>query len=252
MNRVRHAQAVARVWWVAGLVGALPLSAVAAGQQPARPSRLDYSAFQIIAERNIFNPNRGRRGPALPEETRPPNRVDALTLVGTMIYRKGPFAFFDGTRPDYRRVLQPGGTIADYKVADIGLGHVKLENGSNHLELKVGMQLRRADDGPWQITEATDTYASLRPSWGERREEDRRGESRGFDLRRGESRGFDGRRGEPRGFEGRRGESRGGTTPLTPIASSPPAASSSGPALTPEQENEILQRLMRRREEESR
>lgn len=252
MNLIRQARMARWSWAVAGLLGIVVWSEPAAGQPASRTGRLDYSAFQIIAERNIFNPNRGRRAPAVEEDSRPPSRVDAFTLVGTMIYRKGPFAFFDGTRPDYRKVLQPGGTIADYKVADIGVGQVTLENGPNHLKLKVGMQLRRADDGPWQVTEATDTYASVRSWGGERREEDRRGESRGFDrnfdFRRGESRGFDSRRGESRGFDSRRGESRSVTTAAS---TSPPAAPSSGPALTPEQENEILQRLMRRREEES-
>ena len=224
-------------------MGAMLLSLTAAGQQSAGPSRLDYTAFQIITERNIFNPNRGRRGTPMPtEETQQPSRLDAFTLVGTMIYRKGPFAFFDGTRSDYRKVLQPGGRIADCTVAEIGLGQVKLQAASNLFELKVGMQLRRANDGPWQVAEATDSYASLRSSGSERRWDDRGSDSRSFNSRRGEWRGFNSRRGEPRGL-----------TSAEPARPSPtPSTASSGPALTPEQENEILQRLMRKREEESR
>src|SRR5690348_9065903 len=53
-------------------------------------SPLDFSAFRLVVDRNIFDPNRApRRGPTAPVRT-----VDAFTLVGTMSYEKGIFAFF--------------------------------------------------------------------------------------------------------------------------------------------------------------
>ena len=32
--------------------------------------------------------------------------VDSFSFVGTMSYAKGTFAFFDGTSPDFRKVLE--------------------------------------------------------------------------------------------------------------------------------------------------
>ncbi len=36
-----------------------------------------------------------------------------------MSYAKGNFAFFDGTSPDFRKVLELEGSIADFKVIAI-------------------------------------------------------------------------------------------------------------------------------------
>ena len=66
---------------------------------------------------------------------------------------KGPLAFFDGTRSEYRKVLKPGETIAGYKVEEVTPTSVKLASPTNEVQLAVGMQLRREDDGKWQMTE---------------------------------------------------------------------------------------------------
>jgi len=120
----------------------------ARAQQTNRVSAADFSSFQIISERNIFNPNRTarhRRG------NRPQPVADAFSLVGTMSYTKGTFAFFDGTSSDYRKVVQNAGTIAGYKVTDITPTAVKLANGDKQLVMKVGTQMRREEKGSWQV-----------------------------------------------------------------------------------------------------
>src|SRR4030095_1989792 len=54
--------------------------------------RSDYASFKIIHERNIFNANRSRRREGPGERTRPA-KVETFSLVGTMSYAKGDFAF---------------------------------------------------------------------------------------------------------------------------------------------------------------
>jgi hypothetical protein len=120
----------------------------ARAQQTNRASQADFSSFQVISERNIFNPNRTarrRRG----NRTQP--AADAFALVGTMSYAKGTFAFFDGTSSEYRKVVQNAGTIAGYKVTDITPTAVKLANGDKQLVMKVGTQMRREEKGSWQM-----------------------------------------------------------------------------------------------------
>ncbi|HOY58962.1 MAG TPA: hypothetical protein PK640_12630 [Verrucomicrobiota bacterium] len=114
-------------------------------------SQDNYGGFRIISERNIFNANRSGRASHRPRETPRPSRVDTLALLGTMSYEKGQFAFFDGSDSRYHATLKPGETIADLKVLDIGANHVKLDVQGNRLELKVGSQLRREDDGEWKV-----------------------------------------------------------------------------------------------------
>ena len=119
---------------------------------------LDYAAFKLIVDRNIFDPNRiSRHGPG---PSRPPKSFDSLTLVGTMTYEKGTFAFFDGTSSEYKKALRLADVIAGYKVASISPNGVKLASGTNQLELSVGAQLRREENGPWRPSSQTTSYAA--------------------------------------------------------------------------------------------
>ena len=124
-----------------------------------RATTKDFSEFRIIAERNIFDPNRQpyrtRREPA----PRPRN-IESFALVGVMSYDKGTFAFFDGTNPSYKKVLKQNDRIAGYTVSGIEPNSVKLTSGSNQVDLRIGMQLRRADEGAWSVGARTEAYAS--------------------------------------------------------------------------------------------
>ena len=87
--------------------------------------------------------------------------MDAFALVGTMSYQKGTFAFFDGTSPEYRKVLERDGAIAGYKVAEITPNAVKLEAANKRVEMKVGTQMRHegerlADECARRITRGGD------------------------------------------------------------------------------------------------
>ena len=86
-----------------------------------------------------------------------------MTLVGTMTYEKGTFAFFDGTSSDYKKALKLTDTIAGYKVTTIAPNGVKLASGTNEVELSVGAQLRREEDGPWLLAGQVCVLLRLRP-----------------------------------------------------------------------------------------
>ncbi|MBL9136280.1 MAG: hypothetical protein JNK85_10445 [Verrucomicrobiales bacterium] len=194
-------------------------SPAAAPTTPA--SRSDFATYRVIAERNIFNAGRsGRTGPAASRETRRPPRVDTVALVGTMSYEKGTFAFFEGSSSEFRKVLKTGGTIAGYTLREITPAGVQLQSGEKTLQLKVNSQLRREDDGEWEITARTESSASpTSSSSGSRRDRDASADN-GRDRR------------ESRSSEG------GGTAAAT---------SGSAPASDP---SEVLKRLMQQREQE--
>jgi hypothetical protein len=131
------------------------------------PASLDYSAFRLIAERNIFDPN---RRPSRGERSAPPppprNNRDAqyFTLVGTMSYEKGTFAFFTGTSYDYQKALTNAETIAGFKLAAIARDSVRLTHDTNEVDLAVGMQMRLEDDGSWQPRRGATSLAVSAPS----------------------------------------------------------------------------------------
>ena len=120
------------------------------------PSADSFQAFRIIAQRNIFNPNRYAGRTSGPRNPRQIAREPGFALVGTMIYEKGAFAFFDGTDSQYKKVLKPSDTIADYRVAEIAPSYVKLETSGNQTTLPVGMQMKEID-GKWELTEGTES-----------------------------------------------------------------------------------------------
>jgi hypothetical protein len=124
------------------------------------PAKLDYAAFKIIVDRNIFDPN---RHPARQRPTVKPKEVEYFALKGTMTYEKGTFAFFDGSGSEYQKALKTSDIIAGYKVTDIKANAVKLATGTNELELGMGMQIRREDGGPWlppsDLAGSADSYS---------------------------------------------------------------------------------------------
>ncbi len=135
-------------------------SALCFAQSTNQTKRLDYADFRLVTERNIFNPRRYARSGARPQQAA---RYDAFTLVGTMAYEKGPFAFFEGTSADYKKVLKVADSIAGYKVTNITYNSVNLVGQTNEVQLGVGMQMRREESGPWHLATASET-ASAPPS----------------------------------------------------------------------------------------
>jgi hypothetical protein len=132
-----------------------------AAQNPTPSSnRTDYSNFEIIPKKNIFNP---RRSPAYVPRDRPTvsRRQESFALVGVMSYGKGPMAFFDGTRSDYKKVLKTNDNIGGFKVTAIEDSAVKLASSTNEIEVQVGMQLAREDAGDWKLSVRPESLDSV-------------------------------------------------------------------------------------------
>jgi len=166
MNAANHGWA----WWVAlmgiGLnfqVMAQPtnISAEVSAGAERSPQRFDESSFRIVAQRNIFNANRSGggqvRGPS-----RRPSSVEYFALVGTMDYEKGSFAFFEGSNSQFTKVMKASEVIAGHKLVEISADSVKLEADSKQFDLPVGSQMRREDEGAWQLSKPAVVLARLR------------------------------------------------------------------------------------------
>jgi len=140
----------------------------------------DESAFRIVAERNIFNANRSG-GQVRLSSSRRPTRVDSFTLVGTMAYEKGAFAFFNGSSSEFSKVLRTGGVIAGHKIVDVLAGGVKLEADGKILDLPVGSAMRREDEGTWHLSETAASNTGT--TYASNREDDHSGRSGYFSHR---------------------------------------------------------------------
>jgi hypothetical protein len=143
-------------WITLALACLLPATGVPAST-PApdtAASEPQFSSFRIIPERNIFNANRSaaRTEQAPVRETPRAPRIDSITLLGTLSYENGQFAYFDGSDPAYRTALEADESIAGARLRRIEPDRVVLEIDGQVLELKVGMGLRREDDGAWTVS----------------------------------------------------------------------------------------------------
>lgn len=151
-NRKSEANALS---WIVAVVALFCWEQSAVSQTTNAPTKLSYDSFRTVSDRNIFNPNRYVRGSSrstTKTASVPASRVESFSLVGIMAYEKGWFAFFDGTKNDYRQTLQVNGEIGEYKVVRVTPEAVSLAAGTNSFDLKVGMQMRREDEGDWFLS----------------------------------------------------------------------------------------------------
>ncbi len=123
----------------------------------------DYSKFsQFISDRNIFDPSRYPHEVRIhrprPRQSRS-NSAPTFTLVGTMSYEKGMFAFFSGNSDDVKKILTLNGEIAGYAVTEIAPAGAKLLGADKkEIVLRIGDQMRRENNG-WQLVEQGDSPA---------------------------------------------------------------------------------------------
>ncbi len=145
---------VLRLRTIAAFVILLTAVWPAAAQTTNTPAAANFSAFQIIVDRNIFNPNRYAHTRGHSHSTSP--SAPWFSLVGTLGSKQGMLAFFNGNDSDYRKVVSPDGVIAGYKVTEITLQGVKLISTNKPVVMRVGAQMRQEDKGGWQLTEPTE------------------------------------------------------------------------------------------------
>ena len=108
-----------------------------------------FEPFRIIAERNMFSPKSSGRSVESAKPSEP--NLDSLVLAGTMSYEKGQFAFFDGSNPDFRKVLKVGDNIGGCVLTEITAKQVKLKVGEVEFELAAGTRLIRENAGQWKL-----------------------------------------------------------------------------------------------------
>lgn len=144
---------------LAGICGAAssemtnaPVLPPASTNSRVTPASTNFEGFRLIVDRNIFNQSRtSRSARRTTTAARVPARIHSFSLVGTMSYPKGDFAFFDGTSSEYKKPAKAGDKIAGYEIKEISAAAVKIANEKQDFELKVGQQLRREDEGDWAL-----------------------------------------------------------------------------------------------------
>lgn len=120
---------------------------------------LRFEDFAPILNNNVFNAHRQDSARLDAEQERNQQRpipVDRFALVGTMHNEGQAFAFFTGTEPAFRSVIQVGQNIAGHTVISIRNKTVTLSKGDNSFELAIGMEMNRQGEAEWKLNQNAD------------------------------------------------------------------------------------------------
>jgi hypothetical protein len=200
-------------------------------------SRTDYVSFRILTERNIFDPRRSGRSVSRNERREPERQVrtERFALLGTMSYEKGRYAFFDGSASDFRKVAKPADSIAGFRITEVAPTCVKLEMTNGQiLELCVGMQMKKIEEGDWQLAGKADAAeGTSRPASSSASLSSASGPESEEVLKR---------------LQERR-EQEGGAV-STSAAVERPQVEEPKPAAAPGESDDVLKRLLQKREQE--
>lgn len=149
--------------------GILAMAGWASAQEEQKEavSSVTFEAFEIIVNRNIFDPNRksDRKKPtpeelsasadtkngATSEEESDNFKSDEVALVGTLIDGSTAVAFFTSETSDFKTVAQVGESVGDFKLAEIRTDCVRLEDHGKTIDLPVGSRMSSQKDGAWSI-----------------------------------------------------------------------------------------------------
>lgn len=132
----------------------------AANQSEVVGAGLRFEAFAPILNNNVFNAHRQDSDRLDAERERDQQRsipVDRFALVGTMHNEDQSFAFFTGTEPAFRSVIQVGQKIAGHTVVSIRNKAVTLSKGENSFEFAIGMEMsRQGETEEWKLNQKAD------------------------------------------------------------------------------------------------
>ncbi len=134
-----------------------------AAPAPTRISgkKVEFAEFRLIGDRNIFNPNRSPRSNrgGRGGPERKPVKIETFTLVGLMTYDRGDVAYFDSSASAFRKSVRTNDTIAGYRVTSLTPTEAKLEADGKTIVAHVGTKFRRTDGGPWETAAAGGTFS---------------------------------------------------------------------------------------------
>jgi hypothetical protein len=111
-------------------------------QSPAR----GFDSFRLVKMRNVFDPDRRAGRVANQARTQPATAgADYVALTGTLVTPEKSLAFFNGSLPEYNKVLTVGESVAGATILSITPATVELQRAEKKIAVAVGQQLP-ADD----------------------------------------------------------------------------------------------------------
>lgn len=138
-------------------------------KSPAKPKASSeasgFAAYEIIAQRNVFNPNRSASKKNddgdKPEPTPAPPTVD---LLGTWVTDRQAVAFIEGADANLNGAPGVGDRVAGWTIGAIDTEKVVLEKEEQKISWPVGRRLERGEGGEWKLAGAASPHAKTSSS----------------------------------------------------------------------------------------
>ena len=163
---------------------ALCLCCAAIWADEPSPSRASsspaFDTFQVILDRNIFDPSRrptlstenldayeSEKPDAYEETLRSTDPfspgADYLVVTGALLYDAEAVAFLRVSSPEYATVVRQGDTIAGFQVKSIATNQIVLQNDERAITVPVGFGISRTGSDPWRVAALSDAALTRPP-----------------------------------------------------------------------------------------
>lgn len=117
-------------------------------QTDLSPQYPDFSEFQVLIDRNIFDSTR-KAGATPGKEDATQSNQQVIVLSGTVIQGNKARALFEGSVDAPPEGMKPGDSVAGYRIAEVRTDGVTLSNDQGTIRLPVGGGLAKKEDGSW-------------------------------------------------------------------------------------------------------
>jgi len=120
------------------------------GAKETSLEKQSFDVFNILLNRNIFDPNRGQPQKQQEKPIEPPKK-EYLTLLGVVICGGDSVAFFESVPGGLGKQIKVGEEVAGFGVSEMSTDRILLTKSNKIQELFIGWQLTHQGDEGWQI-----------------------------------------------------------------------------------------------------
>jgi hypothetical protein len=130
----------------------------AATPSTSSASGTSFKAFEILNQRNIFDPTRVPFRPQIGPRPTPKPRPDSISFVGVFMSDETHLAIFDSSLPGVGgKSYSSGDVVGGLKLLSFDTEHAQLQDGNRTLDLPVGSALSRRPNEEWRLAGAGGT-----------------------------------------------------------------------------------------------
>jgi len=121
------------------------------GAQGLVPAEIDFDAYALVVQRNIFDPSRRPPQPERAPTPTPAPPPETLDLTGVVVQTAARVALFEGSTFSGSKAVREGQEIQGLRLKRVRTDSVLAADGPTSLTLRVGAQIAKPFGGAWKV-----------------------------------------------------------------------------------------------------